>query len=84
MMKMYSMSGMDPNMFGGMGETLVLNANHKLVQYVLNNAEAELTNKICQQLYDMAALSHGSLTPERMTSFIARSNEIMMAMTEEK
>ena len=82
MMKMYSMSGMDPNMFGGMGETLVLNANHKLVQYVLNNTEAELTNKICQQLYDMAALSHGSLTPERMTGFIARSNEIMLAMTE--
>ena len=82
MMKMYSMSGMDPNLFGGMGETLVLNANHKLVQYVLNHGEEDLTNKICQQLYDMAALSHGSLTPERMTGFIARSNEIMLAMAE--
>ena len=83
MMKMYSMSGMDPNMFGGMGETLVLNANHKLVQYVLSHGEAELTGKICQELYDLGALSHGSLTPERMTGFIARSNEIMLAMTEE-
>ncbi len=83
MMKMYSMSGMDPNMFGGMGETLVLNANHKLVQYVLSHGEADLTGKICQQLYDMAALSHGSLTPERMTGFIARSNEIMLMMAAE-
>ena len=80
MMKMYNMYGMDPSMFGGMGETLVLNANHKLVQYVLNHSEGELTDKVCKQLYDMASLSHGSLTPERMTEFIARSNEIMLAM----
>ena len=32
MMKMYNMYGMDPSMFGGAGETLVLNANNKLVQ----------------------------------------------------
>ena len=32
---MYSMGGMDMGMFGGTGETLVLNANHPLVQYVL-------------------------------------------------
>jgi molecular chaperone HtpG len=83
MMKMYNMYGMDPSMFGGMGETLVLNANHKLVQYVLGHEEGELTDKICKQLYDMASLSHGSLSPERMTAFIARSNEIMIAMVDE-
>ena len=33
MMKMYGMAGMDPSMFGTTG-TLVLNANHPLVQYV--------------------------------------------------
>jgi molecular chaperone HtpG len=82
MMKMYNMYGMDPSMFGSEGETLVLNANHKLVQYVLNNGEGELTEKICQQLYDMASLTHGSLSAERMTNFISRSNEIMMFMTE--
>ena len=81
MMKMYSMGGMDPSMFGG-NETLVLNANHKLVQYVLANGEGELTGKICEQLYDMAALTHGSLSAERMTKFVSRSNEIMMLMTE--
>ncbi|MBS6643330.1 MAG: molecular chaperone HtpG [Clostridiaceae bacterium] len=78
MMKMYNMYGMDPSMFGGAGETLILNANNKLVQYVLSHEEGENTSKICEQLYDLALLSHGSLSPERMTKFIARSNEIMM------
>ena len=83
MMKMYNMYGMDPSMFGGAGETLVLNANHKLVQYVLNHKEGENTAKFCEQLYDLALLSHGTLNPERMTKFIARSNEIMMMMAGE-
>ena len=82
MMKMYNMYGMDPSMFGGAGETLVLNANNKLVQYVLNHGEGENTNKICEQLYDLALLAHGSLSPERMTGFVARTNEIMMMLAE--
>jgi molecular chaperone HtpG len=84
MMKMYSMPGMDMSMFGGGGETLVLNYNNKLVQYVLSHKEDENTATICKQLYDLAALSHGSLSSERMTQFIARSNEIMMMMSEDK
>ncbi|MDO5416415.1 MAG: molecular chaperone HtpG [Lachnospiraceae bacterium] len=83
MMKMYNMYGMDPSMFGGNGETLVLNVNHPLVQYVLNHKDGENVGKICEQLYDLAKLSHGSLTPERMTGFIARSNEIMMILAAE-
>ena len=83
MMKMYNMYGMDPSMFGGVGETLVLNANNKLVQYVLNHGEGENTGKICEQLYDLALLAHGSLSPERMTGFVARTNEIMMMITEQ-
>ena len=79
MMKMYNM-GMDASMFGGSGQVLVLNANNKLVQYVLEHTDGENTPKICEQLYDLAQLSHGSLTPERMTKFIARSNEIMGIM----
>ena len=82
MMKMYNMYGMDPSMFGGAGETLVLNANNSLVQYVLAHEEGANTEKICQQLYDLASLSHGSLTPERMTNFIARTNEIMGMIAE--
>jgi len=42
MMKMYAMNGMDMGMFGGEGETLVLNANHPLVQYVMNHEEDEI------------------------------------------
>ena len=78
MMKMYNMYGMDPSMFGGDGQVLVLNANNALVKYVLENGEGENTPKICEQLYDLALLSHGSLSPERMTKFIARSNELAL------
>ncbi|MDF2906965.1 MAG: hypothetical protein K0R34_2286 [Herbinix sp.] len=77
MMRMYNMSGMDMGGIGG-GETLVLNANNKLVQYILTNGNAEQTPMICEQLYDLALLSHKPLEPEAMTKFIQRSNEIMM------
>ena len=79
MMKMYNMYGMDPSMFGGQ-ETLILNANNKLVQYVLENGDTENTNVICEQLYDLAVLSHRQLTPEEMTKFVTRSNDIMMML----
>ncbi len=79
MMRMYSMPGMDMNAFGG-GETLVLNANNKLVQYILTNESSETTPLICEQLYDLALLSHKQLEPDAMTKFILRSNEIMMAL----
>ena len=84
MMKMYSMGGMDMSAFGATGETLVLNANHPLVKYVLENKEGENTAKICEQLYDLASLAHGQLSPERMTAFVNRSNDIMMIMAGQK
>ena len=84
MMKMYSMGGMDMSAFGATGETLVLNANHSLVKYVLENKEGENTVKICEQLYDLASLAHGQLSPERMTNFVNRSNDIMMIMAGQK
>lgn len=77
MMKMYNMYGMDPSMFGANGEVLVLNRNNSLVTYILEHADGENTEKICEHLYDLAHLSHGSLSPERMTKFITRSNELM-------
>ena len=79
MMKMYSMGGsFDPGMFGG--QTLVLNANNKLVQYILEHKDAENVNLFCEQLYDLALISNQPLAPEAMTKFIARSNEIMMLL----
>ncbi len=80
MMKMYSMPGMDMGGFGGEGETLILNANHPLVKYVNENQEGENVGMICEQLYDLAKIQHAPLSPEAMTKFIARSNEIMMVL----
>ena len=79
MMRMYNMQGMDPSAFGG-NETLVLNANNKLVQYIMDNKKSDNTSMICQQLYDLAMLSHKPLEPEAMTKFIQRSNEIMLLL----
>ncbi len=76
MMKMYGMYGMDPSMFGG-NETLVLNANNELVQFVAANKDSDKVPMICEQLYDLAMIAHKPLAPEAMTKFIARSNEIL-------
>ena len=80
MMKVYGMSGMDPSMFGT-DVTLILNAGHPLVQYVTEHAEGENTDLICHQLYDLAMLAHKPLSPEEMTAFVKRSNEIMLLLT---
>ena len=80
MMRMYNMSGMDMGDLGGNGETLILNANNKLVQFILTNENADQTPMICEQLYDLALLSHKPLEPEAMTKFVQRSNEIMLLL----
>ncbi len=80
MMKMYSMNGMDMGGFGAEGETLVLNASHPLVQYVVDHQDGENVEMICEQLYDLARIQHAPLAPEAMTAFIARSNDIMMIL----
>ena len=81
MMKMYSMPGMDMGGFGKEGETLILNANHPLVQYVLEHQDGDNVKMICEQLYDLALLQQSPLEPEAMTKFVARSNDIMMLLT---
>ena len=80
MMKMYNMYGMDPNMFGGQ-EVLVLNANHPLVRFIAENQGSEYVPVICEQLYDLAMMSHKQLSPEEMTKFVKRSNDILMVLT---
>ena len=83
MMKMYAMPGMDMGMMGmgKEGETLILNANNKLVSYVLDHKEGENIDIICEQLYDLALIQQSPLQPEAMTKFIERSNKIMMLLT---
>ena len=84
MMKMYSMNGMGMGDLGKDGETLVLNASHPLVQYILAHQNGTNTTMICEQLYDLAKLQHAPLEAEAMTRFIQRSNDIMCALNEEK
>ena len=79
MMKMYGMADMGMGMGGEV--TLILNANHPLVQYVSEHKDGENTGMICKQLYDLAMLAHKPLSPEEMTAFVQRSNDIMMLLT---
>jgi molecular chaperone HtpG len=79
MMKMYAMNGADLGM-NREGETLVLNANNKLVEYILEHQDGENVDIICEQLYDLALIQQGPLQPEAMTKFINRSNKIMMLL----
>ena len=79
MMRMYNMSGMD-DMFAG-GETLILNANNNLVKYIFDNPESENNTMLCQQLYDLAMISHRPLSADEMTKFVQRSNDVLMMLT---
>ena len=82
MMKMYAMPGMDMGAMGKEGETLILNANNKLVEYILEHQDGENVDLICEQLYDLALIQQAPLQPEAMTKFIARSNKIMMLLAQ--
>lgn len=78
MMRMYNMGGgNNMAMFGTMGQTLILNANNTLVKYIFEHKDSDNVNMFCEQLYDLAMLSHGPLAPEQMTKFVTRSNEIL-------
>ena len=82
MMKMYG-GGMDMSMFAAEGETLVLNANHPLVTYITEHEDDANTEMICEQLYDLAKLQNAPLSPEAMTKFVARSNDIMLLLAKQ-
>ncbi len=80
MMRMYGMGAMDPAMFGSQ-VTLILNADHPLVKFVVENKDNENVSIICKQLYDLAMMAHKPLNPEEMTAFVKRSNDIMLMLT---
>lgn len=81
MMKLYGMGGLDPNLFPS-EEILVLNKRHPLIQFVLNTdqKDSELYHMVVQQVYDLAVMSHKTMSPEAMSAFIKRTNEIMKRM----
>ncbi|MBR1390247.1 MAG: molecular chaperone HtpG [Lachnospiraceae bacterium] len=83
MMKMYAMNGMgamDMNMFAA-DQTLTLNTNNELVQYILNHKDSEHVPMFCEQLYDLAVLANQPLSVDAMSKFVARSNKIMLLLT---
>ncbi len=80
MMKMYGMGSMDPAMFGSQA-TLILNADHPLVKFVVEHKDHENVSIICKQLYDLAMMAHKPLSPDEMTAFVKRSNDIMLMLT---
>ena len=83
MMKMYAMQGlggMDMSMFSA-DQTLTLNANNALVQYILEHKDDEHTGMFAEQLYDLALLSNQPLSTEAMAKFVKRSNDIMLLLT---
>lgn len=85
MMKMYAMNGMgamDMNMFAA-DQTLTLNTNNELVQYILNHKDSEHVPMFCEQLYDLAVLANQPLSVDAMTKFVARSNKIMLLLTKD-
>ncbi|MGI6021305.1 MAG: molecular chaperone HtpG, partial [Lachnospiraceae bacterium] len=80
LIKMYNLDGM-PDF--AEKEVLVLNGGNKLVKYLLANKDSENASIICKQLYDLAVLSHRSLTQDEMAEFLKRSNEILMLVAGE-
>ena len=83
MMRMYGMADKNINVDELEGQqTLVLNAKHPLVKYVFEHKASEDVSLFCEQLYDLAVISNRALTPDEMTKFISRSNEIMVKLAE--
>ncbi len=80
MMKMYNVYGDTSDLFKG-EETLTLNLNNDLVSYLLAHKEDDKASLFCKQIYDLAKISNQPLSPEDMTEFVKRSNEIMLLLT---
>ncbi|MDO4938406.1 MAG: molecular chaperone HtpG [Lachnospiraceae bacterium] len=81
MMKQYGMMGMNMGDMGMTEQTLVLNAKHPLVQYLVDHKKSAMTEKVANQLYDLALVSNNQLAPDRIPEFIKRTNEIMVEIT---
>lgn len=83
MMKAYGMgSNVDPASLGD-GETLVLNINNKLVQYVRDHQDGKNTDIVVKQLYDLARIANHPLASDALTDFVDRSNKVLEILTAE-
>ena len=77
MMKMYGAMGL-----GGYNQapetTLVLNQKNPLIAYILDHPMDEKSASLAQQVYDLARLSHEPLTAEQLTTFLHRSQKLLL------
>ncbi|MCL2376168.1 MAG: molecular chaperone HtpG [Defluviitaleaceae bacterium] len=63
---------------GKTDEKLVLNGANELVKLLdAGNLDVDDAKVICEHIWDMASLSHGHLSPERMEKFIERNSLIL-------
>ena len=59
--------------------TLTVNANHKVYQKILSDADADNVHKQVHNLTDLALLSQGLLKGNKLTEYINRNIEMMTA-----
>lgn len=84
MMKLYSRgNSFDTSMFGN-DETLCLNANHKMVRYIFKHPKDKNIKDFANQLYDLARIMNGPISADEMTTFLKRSNDIMLLLRREE
>lgn len=69
---MYSFYGEMPDQYN-----LVVNANHPVVEQLLNETDEETQKTTLKQLTDLALLSKGLLKGEQLNDFISRSVDIL-------
>ena len=74
MSKMYGFGGEMP-----MAVTLILNSENDVIKLLadMDDEKTEEKELIVKQVYDLASLSHRTLSAEEMTAFIERSNKIL-------
>ena len=84
MMRQYGMKEDEMGGAGSLDETLILNVNNKLVQYLLAHGDAENTATVCEELYDLARIQQGPLKPDAMTKFVSRTNKILGMLSAEE
>jgi molecular chaperone HtpG len=74
--------------------TLLVNTSHPMIQNLVSLSQGsivheggrspseELTNLICQHIYDLALMAQKGFDAEGMQSFVERSNQVLTSLTE--
>jgi molecular chaperone HtpG len=77
-MKDMSRVGGGLNFYGSMPDTykVAINANHKVIERILNAGEEQQT-RMARQAFDLALLSQGMLKGADLTAFVERSVEVI-------